>query len=153
LVSSYSTSIDTNYHGSPFVTDWLLTFANGETNVKFNLIFPALVQGLKQEGQSEPKAVVDEIIDSLNKVRNETRTKSETKKIEQLQDCCAKLYMKNCYIYRVLNTALRDDDRTKLNSLGPFCYMVYNYTGRHLNDQISILHRLRQFFIQQNLNL
>jgi hypothetical protein len=64
--------------------------------------------------------------------------------MEELQACCIKLYTKDCYIYRVVNTALRDNDRTKLNTLGPYCYLLYNYIGRDLDDYLSIRHRLRK---------
>ncbi|CAF3980676.1 unnamed protein product [Rotaria sordida] len=87
LVSSRNTSVDTNFHGSPFITDWLLKFTKGKLKVTFDSIFPVLVQ---------------------------------------------------------VNTALRDDDRTKLDTLGPYCYLVYNNIGRRLKDYLSIRHRLRQ---------
>jgi hypothetical protein len=143
LVSSCSTSVDTNYHGLPFVTDWLLAFTKGKMNVTFSSIFPVLVQGLEQEGQTESTAVVKEIVDILNEVRDRTLKKKEKKRMKELHACCIKLYTKDCYIYRVVNTALRDDDRTKLNTLGPYCYLVYNSIGQHLNDYLSIRHRLR----------
>jgi hypothetical protein len=144
LVSSHNTSVDTNYHGSPFITDWLLKFTKGKLNVKFDSIFPVLVEGLKHEGRTESEKVVREIVQSLNVVKDETIGKKDNKRIEKLQDCCVKLYTKDCYIYRVVNTALRDDDRTKLDTLGPYCYLVYNNIGRRLKDYLSIRHRFRQ---------
>jgi hypothetical protein len=144
FVSSRNTSVDTNYHGSPFITDWLLKFTKGKLNVTFDSIFPVLVQGLKHEGRTESENVVHDIIRSLNVVKDETFGKKDKKRIEKLQDCCVKLYTKDCYIYRVVNTALRDDDRTKLETLGPYCYLVYNNIGRHLKDYLSFRHRLRQ---------
>jgi hypothetical protein len=144
LVSCRNISVDTNYHGSPFITDWLLKFTKGKLNVTFDSIFPVLVQGLKHEGRTESENVVREIVQCLNVVKDETFGKKDKKRIEKLQDCCVKLYTKNCYIYRVVNTALRDDDRTKLDTLGPYCYLVYNNIGRHLKDYLSIRHRLRQ---------
>ncbi|CAF3072483.1 unnamed protein product, partial [Rotaria sp. Silwood2] len=49
-----------------------------------------------------------------------------------------------CFLFRVVNTALRCDDRTKLDALGPYCYLVYNYIGRHTNQNMSLRHRLLQ---------
>jgi hypothetical protein len=144
LVSARSTTVDTNYHGLPFVTDWVLIFTKGEMNVTFDSIFPVLVQGLEQEGQTESTTAAREIVDILNKVRDTSLKKKETKRMKDLQDCCAKLYTKDCYIYRVINTALRGDDRTKLNTLGPYCYLVYNYIGQHVKDYLSIRHRLQE---------
>jgi hypothetical protein len=68
LVSARSTTVDTNYHGLPFVTDWVLIFTKGEMNVTFDSIFPVLVQGLEQEGQTESTTAAREIVDILNKV-------------------------------------------------------------------------------------
>ncbi len=144
LVSAGSTATDTNYHGLPFVTDWLLAFTKGKMNVTFDSIFPVLVQGLEQEGQIESTTVTREIVDILNEVKVKNLKKKEKKKMEDLQACCVKLYTKDCYIYRVVNTALRDDDRTKLNTLGPYCYLIYNYIGQHPNDYLSIRYRLRE---------
>ena len=142
--SQSSTTVDTTYHGSQFVRDWLLAFTNGKLDVTFEAIFPALINGLIYEGRDEPKNTVQDIICTLNLVRDEVSKKKEWKKMEKLQDCCAKLYTKQCFLFRAANTALRDDDRTKLNTLGPYCYLVYNYVGRHLNDDLSIRHRLLQ---------
>jgi hypothetical protein len=144
LVTSHNISVDTNYHGSPFITDWLLKFTKGKLNVTFDSIFPVLVQGLEHEGRTESENIVREIVQSLNVVKNETFGQKDKKRIEKLQDCCVKLYTKDCYIYRVVNTALRDEDRTKLATLGPYCYLVYNHIGRDLEDYLSIRYRLRQ---------
>ncbi|CAF3566818.1 unnamed protein product [Rotaria sp. Silwood1] len=57
LVSSCSASVDTNYYGSPFIAAWYLTFTEGKRDVTFDSIFPVLLQGLREEGQFEPKHV------------------------------------------------------------------------------------------------
>lgn len=143
-VCACSTTLDTDYHGLPFITDWLLTFTKGKMNVKFRTIFPVLVQGLELEGQCEWPAAAREIVNILNEVRDNNLDNREKIKMKNLQACCVKLYTKDCYIYRIVNTALRDDDRSKLNTVGPFCYLLYNYVGRHLKDYLSIRHRLRE---------
>jgi hypothetical protein len=146
LVSSCSASVDTNYYGSPFIAEWFLIFTKGKRNVTFDSIFPVLVQGLREEGQTESEHVVRDIVDSFNKIRDEALRKSEKKKMEELENCCAQLYTKPYFIYRIVNIALRDEDHTKLRTLGPYCFLVFNYIGRHLNDDFSVHHRLRQTF-------
>ncbi|CAF1090828.1 unnamed protein product [Rotaria sp. Silwood1] len=136
--------MDTFYHGSQFVRDWLLAFTHGKLNVKFDAIFPALINGLKLVGRNEPERVVSNIVRELYSIKEETSKKKEWEKMQKLQDCCAKLYTKPCFLFRVVNTALRCDDRTKLNELGPYCYLVYNYIGRHTNQSMPFRHRLRQ---------
>lgn len=138
-----STSEDTNYHGSSFITDWLLKFTKGKLNVTFDSIFPVLVQGLKHEGQSAVAQEIEYIINELNNIEIRTRRKKEEKKMDELKVCCVKLYTQECYIFRVVNTALRDNDRSKLDTLGPYCYLVYNYIGRDANNG-SIYHRFQQ---------
>ncbi|CAF2951091.1 unnamed protein product [Rotaria sp. Silwood2] len=54
--------------------------------------------------------------------------------MKNLQNCCIKLYRKQCYLFRIVNTALRDDNRTKLDKLGPNCYLIYNCIGRYCHD-------------------
>ncbi|CAF1365989.1 unnamed protein product [Rotaria sp. Silwood1] len=138
-----STGVDTAYHGSQFVRDWLLKFTNGKLDVKFNYIFPALINGLKYEGRKEPEYIVNDIVRILNSAKDESSKMNEKKRMKKLQDCCIKLYTKQCYLFRTVNTALRDDDRTKLDTLGPYCYLVYNCIGRHIHGHhlLELPHR------------
>ncbi|CAF4961393.1 unnamed protein product, partial [Rotaria sp. Silwood1] len=138
-----TTGVDTAYHGSQFVRDWLLKFTNGKLDVKFNYIFPALINGLKYEGRKEPEYIVNDIVRILNSAKDESSKMNEKKRMKKLQDCCIKLYTKQCYLFRTVNTALRDDDRTKLDTLGPYCYLVYNCIGRHIHGHhlLELPHR------------
>ncbi|CAM4819386.1 unnamed protein product [Rotaria magnacalcarata] len=130
-----NTFVDTAYHGSKFVRDWLLKFTNGKLEVKYDHIFPALIEGLIFEGRNEPRTTVDEIIRMLNSSKDESLKADEHKRMKNLQDCCIKLYTKQCFLFRLVNTALRDDDRTKLDTLGPYCYLVYSCIGRPMSKQ------------------
>ena len=139
-----SISVDTAYYGSRFVRDWVLKFTHGKLDVKFDAIFPALINGLKYEGRNEPENVVNNIVRDLNMVRDQTSKQKERQRIDKLQDCCVKLYTKQCYLCPAVNTALRDDDRTKLYTLGPYCYLLYNCVGRHTNHDLSMRHYLQK---------
>ena len=142
--SANSTVLDTRYHGLPYITDWLLTFTKGKIKVTFQSIFPALVQGLEQEGRNQSSSVTSEVVKMLNEVRDETLNKREKIKMKKLQICCIRLYTKDYYVFRVVNTALRDDDRSKLHTIGPYCFLLYNYVGQRFNDWFSIPRRFRQ---------
>lgn len=144
MIASSSTGMDISYHGSQFVRDWLLSFNNGKLNVKFDAIFPALINGLKFVGRDESESSVNDIVRELNSIKDQTLNKKECQKMNKLQDCCAKIYTKPSFLFRVVNTALRDDDRSKLEALGPYCYLVYNYVGRHTDQNMSLRHRLLQ---------
>lgn len=140
-IESDSAAIDTFYQGSQFVRDWLLKFTDGQMKVKFNVIFPALVNGLQLVGREEPEKVLKDILHELYFIEEKSLKQKEWKRMKKLQDCCAKLYTKQCFIFRIANTALRDDDRTKLDALGPYCYLVYNYIGRYTNENMSLRRR------------
>jgi hypothetical protein len=121
-------------------------FTKGKMKVTFDTIFPVLVKGLIKEGEIDTEDSVPEIEAMLKEVERETHGKSSTKKMKQLQDCCAKLYTKGCYIYRVVNAALRDNDQRKLYTLGPFSYLLFSYIGRRFKGHFSIVDRLRGVF-------
>lgn len=144
MTSHASATVDTAYYGSQFVRDWLLAFTRGKLYVKFDAIFPALIHGLAFEGRNEAENVVNNIVHDLDIVREETSKQKECKRMRKLQDCCLKLYTKQCYLFRAVNTALRDDDRTKLDTFGPYCYLLYNCVGRHNNHDLSIRQHLQR---------
>jgi hypothetical protein len=121
-------------------------FTKGKMKVTFDTIFPVLLKSLIKEGGSDRKNNVSEIEATLSKVENETHGKSSKEKMQQLQDCCAKLYTKNCYIYCAVNNALRDNDQRKVFTLGPFSYLLFNYIGRRFKGHFSIVDRLRGVF-------
>ncbi|CAF1502763.1 unnamed protein product [Rotaria sordida] len=116
---------------------------NGQNSTTVNTAYHGS-QCLKYEGCNEPENIIKEIICTLNLVKDENFKKNDRKRMKKSQDCCAKLYTKQCFLFRVVNTALRDDDRTKLETLGPYCYLVYNYIGRHIKDNFPIRRRLSQ---------
>lgn len=144
LVVSCSATGDTSYYGSPFVHTWLVVFTKGKMKVTFDAIFPELVQGLIKEGEIDEKNKVLEIEAELNQVEKKTLGKSSKDRIKELQSCCVKLYTKGCYIYRVVNAALRDEDQTKLHTLGPFCYLLFNCIGQGSKNKSSIADHLRR---------
>jgi hypothetical protein len=142
---------DIRYDGSKFITDWLLTFTNGKLKVKFDKIYPALVDGIRSEGElsKESEETIKCLIDKLEEARVNVRKKTESKRIEHLAKCCAKLFTKGCYLFRVVNCTLQENDRTKLKTLGSYCYLLYNYIGSQTDDYFSVRHRLRQLCLKQ----
>jgi hypothetical protein len=141
---SHSTMIDTQYHGSPLIIEWFESFTDGKLKFTFNRIFDLLVEGIRKEGQEQGDLHTTEIIDLLYKTKSDTAKVQDTKRIEKLQEACAKLYTKGCFLFALANRTLRDHDRSKMVTLGPFCYLVYNHFGSRFTDHMSIRHRLRQ---------
>jgi hypothetical protein len=58
---------------------------------------------------------------------------------QRLDECAVKQYTKETFLYRVLNTALRNDDMSKVKTLGPLCFLINSYTSQRkmlTKDQI-----------------
>ena len=53
-------------------------------------------------------------------------------------NCAARLYTANSFMYRLVNGALRSNDMSKIDTLGPFCYLLYHRLrlDRTRGDQI-----------------
>ncbi len=43
-------------------------------------------------------------------------------------EVCVHLYTRESFLYRVLNTALRDSDHSKIETMGPLCFLIRNYS-------------------------
>lgn len=69
-------------------------------------------------------------------------------KIKNL-DCAARLYTAESFLYKLVNSSLRNNDMTKIDTLGPFCYLLYHrlrldrvrgdqilYRGMDLTDEM-----------------
>ncbi|CAF0841699.1 unnamed protein product [Didymodactylos carnosus] len=115
---------DTMYHGSKYITDWFINFTRGKLKIdSIHSIVQATIDGILEEGRNEGKEdEAEEMVNELSKYKN-------CKGIDELLLCCAKLYTKDAFLFRSVNKALGSDDRTKFHTLGPFCYLLYNYTG------------------------
>ncbi|CAF1666351.1 unnamed protein product [Rotaria magnacalcarata] len=127
-----NTENDSRDDGSPFVTDWFLYFTNGQLKLSFNDLFDALIDGIRKEGQLRSESELNKILNDLIDIKTDDSIKSEDKRMKQLEEACAKLYTKTSFLFEVVNRTLRDSDRSKLTSLGPYCFLVYNYIGSQI---------------------
>ncbi|CAF1167092.1 unnamed protein product, partial [Didymodactylos carnosus] len=66
---------------------------------------------------------------------NELRKVQNAKELSVMHEKCIQLYTKESFLYRIINETLRDNNRTKFETLGPFCYLLYNYAGSMKNKQ------------------
>lgn len=128
---------DTLYYGSSFIVDWLVIFTRGTLKVKFSSIVKVLINGILIEGKK--RGSIDDSQHLVHEIRG-----IKNKKIEKLQKCCARLYTKQCFLFQLVNETLRDNDRTKLDTLGPFCYLLYNYIGNRHNEYLSLTYQFKQ---------
>ncbi|CAF3676415.1 unnamed protein product [Rotaria sp. Silwood1] len=73
-------------------------------------------QGIIEEGEKVGKLIAAKYIaDAL----------LQAFKDDDLWRCCIYLYTLESFLYRCINRALRDEDITKLKSLGPYCYLLH----------------------------
>jgi hypothetical protein len=133
-------SKDKNFYGSKFIEEWEREFTEENGEITFNSIYEPLVMGLKQEGKIDPKDATNmvKVMDMLNRVKIKTVGKRSKQKMKALQHCCVRLYKKDTYVYRVTNMALCDEDWKKLFTIGPYCYLLFNYISRRHNDYSSM---------------
>jgi hypothetical protein len=59
------------------------------------------------------------IIDHFRSVAKES--------FENICRACIRLYTMESFLYRLVNTALRDNDLSKVDTLGPFCYLIFQF--------------------------
>jgi len=61
---------------------------------------------------------------------------------QKLRECAVKLYTKETFLYKVLNKALRNDDMSKVKTLGPLCFLIKSYTSqRKMLTEDQIIYR------------
>ncbi|CAF3121944.1 unnamed protein product [Rotaria sp. Silwood2] len=129
---------DTLDYGCNFITDWLILFTKGTLKFKTSSLIAALISGILVEGEKQNHLVAAQsLIEEIQSIKKKT--------IGKLQRCCARLYTKPCFLFRSVNRTLRDDDRSKLDTLGPFCYLVFNYINIRHNEYLSIRNQLKRF--------
>lgn len=64
-------------------------------------------------------------------------------------NCAARLYSAESFLYKLVNISLRNNDLSKIDTLGPFCYLLYHrlrldrvrgdqilYRGMNLTDEM-----------------
>jgi hypothetical protein len=67
----------------------------------------------------------------------ETLYKMLSKNIEQIRQICIELYPQEPFLYRMINETYRDENRDRFQTLWPFCYLLYTYTGGSSKSSLS----------------
>ncbi|CAF0885469.1 unnamed protein product [Didymodactylos carnosus] len=62
----------------------------------------------------------------------------KNKDTEEIRKCCIRLYSKECFLYKLVNTTLRENDKTKVDTLGPFCYFLFDSWSNDSNNQYNM---------------
>ena len=144
-------NVNCKYSGSEFINQWgrkncniikrvldtdydsIIALAiEGIVNVLFSYktyMFIFLFLGILIEGR-----LLDKEFDAQQMVKQLQICHNRLDSLE----CVARLYSSNSFLYKLVNLTLRDDDRTKIDTLGPFCYLLqlHSHSTEHLNQKI-----------------
>jgi hypothetical protein len=74
-------------------------------------------------------------IEDTNRFVRELRKFQHVKELSLIQEVCIRFYTEDSFFDRIVNETLRNNNRTKFETLGPFCYLLYNYAGSSNNKQ------------------
>lgn len=60
---------------------------------------------------------------------------------EEILVCAARLYSAESFLYKLLNTTLQSKDMSKLDTLGPFCILLWLHLKSNNDKQDQLLYR------------
>jgi hypothetical protein len=60
---------------------------------------------------------------------------------EEILACVARLYSAESFLYKLLNTTLRNKDMSKLDTLGPFCVLLWLHLRSNKDKRDQLLYR------------
>ncbi len=54
---------------------------------------------------------------------------------EKICQACIRIYTMESFVYRIVNKALRDNDLTKVDTIGSYCYLLFQFNfAQEFND-------------------
>jgi hypothetical protein len=111
------------YSGCHMIQKWRNDFFPKRCQLKGNeeYVADAARSGLLDVGLQE--CVTQNVLKRTNREFNLVKVKSRNKILMY----CIRLYTRNVFVYRVVNEALRNNDETQSETLGPFCYLLTVY--------------------------
>jgi hypothetical protein len=107
----------------PFLTEWHKTTAGKKALLDFPSSIDACIEGILEEAekhQSNSKTEAQWMVEKLKVCKTQAR--------REVSKVCIHLYTRESFLYHVLNTALRDMDQSKLNTLGPLCFLIRDHS-------------------------
>jgi hypothetical protein len=123
LVLTSAPSYGTAHAWCPFLTEWLKLPAGKKALLNFSSSIDMCVDGILQEAtkhQSASLAEANWMVEQLRACKSKPR--------RDISKICIHLYTRETFLYHVLNVALRDMDYSKLETLGPLCFLIRDYS-------------------------
>ena len=119
----------------PFLTEWLKLPAGKKAVLNFPSAIDACIDGIREEAARHQSNSITEaqwMIEQLQACK--TKARRETSRV------CIHLYTRESFLYLVLNKALRDTDVSKLDTLGPLCFLVRD-SSRTCSEFVGTVYR------------
>ncbi|CAF3074168.1 unnamed protein product [Rotaria sp. Silwood2] len=119
----------------PFLTAWLNSSSGKQTFVHFPKCIEKCAQGIIKEAalhDSHSNVEAAYMAEKLHQYSAKSRMK--------IAELCIHFYTKDSFLYFVLNKALREHDCSKLETLGPLCYLIRGYS-RLSKDYIGTVYK------------
>lgn len=135
IISSSSSSYGSSDVWCPFLTAWFDTPSGKRSFLELSYCIEACAQGIIKEAalnDNHSKTEAAYMAEKLRLCKKKTRV--------EVSKQCINFYTKDSFLYYVLNQALRDEDHSKLETLGPLCYLIRNYS-RFSKDYIGTVYR------------
>ncbi|CAF1130071.1 unnamed protein product [Adineta steineri] len=119
----------------PFLTAWLKSSAGQQAFIHFSKCIEACAQGIVREAAlygNHSNAEAAYMAEKIRQCSNKSRV--------EISKQCISFYTKDSFLYYALNDALRKQDHTKIETFGPLCYLIRNYSCLE-QDYIGIVYR------------
>ncbi|CAF1494378.1 unnamed protein product [Adineta steineri] len=106
-------------YGSEFIYEWIQrnkhVFENDLPN--YSAIVELAAKGIIEEGKLlNEESDAQLMADQLQTMKN--------KDSKEIGNCCIRLYSMESFLYKSINTAMRNDDISKVDTLGGYCYLL-----------------------------
>jgi hypothetical protein len=105
------------------------------TNKSQAFLIRSKIIGILHEGSLDEsrRSTCQDLANRLESVKN--------KCAEEILKCVVYIYTLETFLYRLINTTLRNEDWNKFDTLGPFCYLLQFYL---LNSMLLQSHGLHE---------
>lgn len=125
--------------GCSFLNAWLKTAAGKRALFDFSSAVQACADGIRQEAlvtSTKTEIQGNWMAEQLLALKGASR--------REVAQVCINFYTRESFLYRVLNAALREQDHSKLSTLGPLCFLIRNIANAG-SEFIGTVYRGVQF--------
>lgn len=119
----------------PFLTAWFQTNSGKKAIIDLPECVEQCVQGILKEAALHGSRSIIEAQYLASKIRQHNSASRR-----KLSEICIYFYTKDSFLYNTLNSAVRTEDHSKLETMGPMCYLIHNY-GRFVQDYFGTVYR------------